>query len=134
MPKIDIEKRRIQASAEEVYQFLADMNNYQELMPESVYEWNSTADECTFKVKGISEIGMKVSDRQPHSLIVLESFGKVPLTFKLQIHVTAEGEHCDVNLNFTTDANAFMWMMVEKPLGSFFGYLSKKVQEKYAKE
>ena len=35
-------KASINKPANEVYQFLADMNNHQQLMPENIQDWTST--------------------------------------------------------------------------------------------
>jgi hypothetical protein len=32
---------------------------------------------------------------------------------------------------FEADINTFMKMMIEKPMGQFFGYLTKQVQQKF---
>lgn len=131
MTRIEIEKREINTTQEKVFEYLGNFDNYKELMPDSVSDWQSTPDHCTFKIQGLARIGMKIEERVPHSSIFIKSQGEGPFDFTLTIHIDPHGEHCFARMVFEAEINMFMRMMVEKPLGSFFGYLTKKVQEKF---
>ena len=54
MAELHIASRLVETDAATVFAYLGDMNNYEEMMPESVYEWQSTQDSCNFKIKGLS--------------------------------------------------------------------------------
>jgi len=131
MTRIEIEKKEINASQEKVFEYLGNFNNYKELLPDSVSEWQSTPDQCTFKIQGLTRIEMKMQERVPHSSIFITSQGESPFDFTLTIHIDPHEEHCFARMVFEAEINLFMRMMVEKPLGSFFGYLIKKVQQKF---
>ena len=60
MTRIEIEKRDIKASTEQVFNYLADFNNYQEMMPESVTNWESDIDQCSLQVSMVPKIQMKI--------------------------------------------------------------------------
>jgi carbon monoxide dehydrogenase subunit G len=132
MTRIEIEKREIETTQENVFAFLSDFNNYKELMPESVSNWQSSLDHCSFKMQGLANIGMRIEERIPHSTIFVKSQGEGPFDFTLTIHMDNHGEgRCLAGMVFEADINPFMKMMVEKPLGSFFGYMTKQVQQKF---
>src|ERR1700722_12849249 len=55
----------------EVYNFLADLNNHQQLMPENIYDWSSTSDTANFTIKNMAKLGVKVANRVENNEIVI---------------------------------------------------------------
>ena len=99
-------------------------------MPPQVVDWQSTANDCSFKISGMASIGMKITEKTPNSLIKVISHGKVPFPFTLDIHLTEAGPaQCTSQLIFESDINPMMAMMVEKPLKNFFNLLAGKMKE-----
>ena len=130
MTRIDIEKRDIKASTEQVFNYLADFNNYQEMMPESVSNWQSTKDDCSLQVSMVPKIQMKIVERIPNNTIKIKGSG--PFDFDLTVMIeTVDANNCKSGMTFEADINPFMKMMIEKPMGQFFGYLTKQVQKKF---
>jgi hypothetical protein len=130
MTRIEIEKRDIKASTEQVFKYLADFNNYQEMMPESVNNWESTVDDCSLQVSMVPKIQMKIVERLPNHTIKIKGSG--PFDFDLTVLIeTIDDTHCKSGMIFEADINPFMKMMIEKPMGQFFGYLTKQVQKKF---
>lgn len=131
--KINTSPKTVNANAETIYNFLFDINNFQELFPaDKIENWNSTEEYCTFRIKGMTDIGLKRVAATPHTLIYLDSYGKVPFKFTLNIFLNEkDADHTDAHLEFDGEINPFMKMMVEKPLTNFFNMLADKLVEKY---
>lgn len=131
MTTIETEKRISSNSPEQLYAFLTDMNNFEKLMPEGKIEkWESTEDQCEFVIKGMARIGLKKDSSEAPNKIVVKTFGKVPFEFTLDIFLKEIAEQqTEVSMIFNGEINAFMKMMVEKPLTNFFNYLVKKAAE-----
>lgn len=130
MTHIEIEKREISADQQRVFEFLSDFNNYKELMPDAITHWESTTDDCTTQMPMVPKIHMQMVDRIPHSLIFIKGSG--PFNFTLTIHIDADGDANSLaGMIFEADINPFMKAMIEKPMGSFFGFLTKKLKEKF---
>ncbi|MBI2967027.1 MAG: SRPBCC family protein [Bacteroidetes bacterium] len=126
---IETPKSDIPAPAEKVFTYLSDMSNYRNLMPDQVINWQSTADECTFTIKGMATIGMKIVERIPDHEIKIVSGEKSPVKFDLRCHIEAISEKSSTaHLFFESDINPFLKMMVEKPLENFFNYLAEKLK------
>jgi len=51
----------IEKPVNEVFDFLADLNNHQQLMPENIYNWSSTKDEARFTIQNMAKLALKVS-------------------------------------------------------------------------
>ena len=131
MLEIKTTPQQIAAPSEIVFQFLANLNNLQKLMPDRVEGWQSDADKCTFTIKGMATIEMQVKERNPNSSIALESFGKSPFPFTLSSSILDKDEGTEVSLVFQGDMNPFMKMMAEGPLRNFFNQLAEKLPQQF---
>ena len=73
--KINTAPKTVNQTPENVFNFLFDINNFKELFPEDKVEnWNSTNEFCTFRIKGMTDIGLKRVAATPNSLIYLDSY------------------------------------------------------------
>ena len=130
MTKIESEKVAVNYSAEALFNFLSNFNNFQQLMPEQVTNWESTEDTCSFTISGMASIGMKIAEKIPHSEIKITSNGKVPFSFNLNVLINDDGVNkSNGQLVFTADLNPMIKMMVAKPLGNFFNLLATKMKD-----
>ncbi len=120
------------ASQEKVYTFVSDINNLQFLMPDRVKNWQSDADSCTFTIQGMADIGMRIKERQPHGKLILESFGKTPFAFTLDILFRESGSGSEASIVFNGEVNMFLKMVVEQPLTNFFGMLLEKLPAQFS--
>lgn len=130
--KIETTHQKINSSSKEVFIFLTDMNNFQKLLPDDKIEnWQSTNEDCSFRIKGMTDIGMKRIASTPNSLINIVSHGKVPFSFTLNIHLSEENNITTSYMVFDGEVNPFMVLMVEKPLTNFFNMLAEKLVKVY---
>jgi carbon monoxide dehydrogenase subunit G len=129
MTRIDSEKITMKKSAQEVYSFLSDFNNFEKLMPEQVVDWKSTTDECTFTIKGMATLGMKIIEKKPNSLIKVEKSGSAPFDFFLYCLIEEKQNESIVQLAFDADLNPMMKMMAVKPLTNFLNILVNKLRD-----
>ena len=129
---IETNHQIINASREEVYNFLIDMNNFEELFPkDKIDNWSATEETCSLKIKSMGQIGLKRVASTPNLLIYLDSYGKSPFKFTLNIYLSEKENGSEVYLDFDGDINPFMKMMVEKPLTEFFNGIVKRLAKKY---
>ena len=99
-------------------------------MPPQVVDWQSTENDCVFKISGLATIGMKIVEKIPNSLIKISSNGKVPFEFTLNVNLSETSPtQTTGQLIFEADLNPMMKMMVEKPLRNFFNILAQKMKE-----
>ena len=121
--KLETDWKPVNAKPKAVFAFLSDMNNMQKLMPEQVINWTSDAESCQFMIKGMAELGMKITNKTESSSIMMSSHGKVPFPFTLEVQIRPSSEGSEAKINFDGEVNAFLRMMLEKPLSNFFGML-----------
>lgn len=128
MTIIEAPQEIINKSQQEVYAFLADCNNHQQLMPEQVINWQSTTDSCKFTIKGTADLSLRVKETQPDSVIVLEPFEKVPFPFTLTWKIDAAGDAANVGAVLEADMNMFIKMVAAKPLENFLKFQVEKLK------
>ncbi|MDQ3046174.1 MAG: hypothetical protein M3R27_01400 [Bacteroidota bacterium] len=130
LTKIDSDKVEINNSAENIFNYLSDFNNFGKLMPPQVTNWQSTKEDCSFTINGMATIGMKIVDKMSPNQINIVSNGKVPFEFKLFILITEkDATNCVGQIKFESELNMMLKMMVEKPLGNFFNILAQKMKD-----
>lgn len=131
MTNIETDKVECQQSAEKIFTFLSDFNNFHALMPPQVTNWTSTSETCSFTINNMATVGMRVLSKEPFSKIHITSDGgKVPFSFTLDVVLVSTGENtCTGQLVFAGDIPMFIRPMVVGPLTNFFNLLARKMTE-----
>ena len=129
MTRLSSEKKQVNYSSQDVFNFIGDFNHFQSLLPEERIEnWQCTEDTCSFRIKGMTDLGLKHELKEEPEKIVMVSHGKNPFPFNLIIHIVSLDENkSEVHIDFEGEINPFMKMMVEKPLSNFFNMLVEKL-------
>ncbi|MBP8823669.1 MAG: hypothetical protein KBH07_08500 [Flavobacteriales bacterium] len=118
----------IRRRAEELYHFLQDMNNFQQLLPQDrISEWKSDGKSCSFKVQGAATIGLALDGGTPNSLVKMKSTDRSPFNFTLDVHLKETPEHTEAYQLFQADLNPLLKMMVEKPLKNLFDHIAERM-------
>ena len=127
---IESSKTMVNHSQSKVYNFLMDMNNVQSLLPEGKFtEWKGDYDSCSFKMQGFS-LTLTKDSSVPHSEIKLVSGDDSPIDFDLNIYINQEGDNkSEAFLICEARVNAFLKMMIEKPLSNLFNHMSDKLSK-----
>jgi len=132
--KIETNHHLINAAPEIVFNFLSNMSNFEKLLPkDKIEDWEATNETCTFKIKNMGTIQLKRVASTPNSLIYLDSFGKTPIKFSLNIYIAEKtSTSSEAYLAFDGDVNPFMKLMLGKPLTEFFNYLIHQLTKIYS--
>lgn len=129
MTRIESDQVTIHKTAKEVFDFMSDFNNFKQLMPEQVVNWQSTSDECSFTIQGMATLGMKIVDKRPNSFIKIIKNGSAPFDFTLTCKIDELQQDSSIQLAFDVDLNPMMKMMATKPLTNFLNILVNKLKE-----
>lgn len=114
-PKINVSK-----SPEDVFNFLADIKNFEFLMPENISKFEVlNEDKFLFALKGMPEIILKKKEVIPPNKIVLGAAGG-KIDFSLIVNITQiDTTSSAVKLDFNGDFNPMMAMMIKSPIRKF---------------
>ncbi|MDD5149436.1 MAG: SRPBCC family protein [Flavobacterium sp.] len=119
-PKVTVEK-----SAQELFDLLSDVRNFEKLMPENIAKFEVTSDDSfIFGLKGMPEIKLKTKEKAAPNKIVLGSASD-KLSFTLTATINAISDNSsDVKLDFEGEFNAMMAMMIKGPISKFIETLA----------
>ena len=134
MTTINSDKVLISRSNSVLFDFVSDFDNFGKLMPEQVTDWKSTVDTCSFTIKGMASLSMRMTVRQPNDKIVMKSEGKTPFTFELISQFVATDDNCtEAQIVFDADLSPMIALMATRPLQNFVNILVHKLKE-YSEE
>lgn len=120
----------IESSDRDLFTFLGDFNNFEKLLPEQVINWESTKDNCSFTIKGMADLAMKMGQNIEFSKITYESEGNSPFPFQLGFGITPDsGNQCIVHATLEAKLNPMLKMMASRPLQNFVNLLVEKLKE-----
>ena len=107
----------IEKPVNEVFDFLADLNNHQQLMPENIYNWSSTKDEARFTIQNMAKLALKVSSITKDKEIVVKPSEAAPFELELKWTLNDLGDRkTEAIYTISADLNMMMKMIVSGPL------------------
>lgn len=130
--KLESDKVIVNATVPVIIDFLKNAENLYELLPkDNISDFKADSSQCSFKVQGGFEISL-VQNGITGNVLHLKSGEKTPFPFNLNINLKEiDTTRTEGNIEFDGEVNMFLKMLVEKPLGNLFNYMSKKLKDKY---
>ncbi|WP_413997759.1 SRPBCC family protein [Flavobacterium sp. W1B] len=119
-PKVNVGK-----SAQELFDLLSDVKNFERLMPENIAKFEVIGDDAfIFGLKGMPEIKLKMKEKvAPNKVVLGAASDKLPFTLVANIDSVSENSSA-VKLDFEGDFNPMMAMMIKGPIGKFIETLA----------
>jgi hypothetical protein len=128
MPVIKSVEQEVQHSAEKIFNFLTDFNNFKDLLPaDKIENWSSTAESCSFTVSGMINLQLLINEKNPFSKVNYVSAPGSKYKFDLTVNIDEKMENNSVcSISMIYDINPFLNGFAEKPLT---GLINKMVEE-----
>jgi carbon monoxide dehydrogenase subunit G len=126
---LESQKVTLQKSAQETFDFLNTIENFESLMPENISKFEVIDNEkFLFALKGMPEIVLKKKEAIPPNKIVLGAAGG-KMDFSLIGNITEiDANTSEVQLNFEGEFNAMMAMMIKGPISKFIETLATNMR------
>jgi carbon monoxide dehydrogenase subunit G len=100
-----------------VYQFLANCNNHEQLMPSTITGWESTEDTARFAIQGLAKLSLQVENRIENQKIVFVPSEKAPFDVNLIWELTSiDDSTTQATMRVDAELNMMLKMMVSGPL------------------
>lgn len=125
---IGIAEKQVAKSDKELFEFLTDVQNFEQLMPDTIESF-AVMDENTFRftLKGMPEIYLRIVEQEAHEKIVLAAPSK-KLSFDLTIGIESVDENSSTfEMDFEGKFNTMMAMMIKRPISNFMETLSTNI-------
>ncbi len=122
-PKVTVQK-----SAQELFDQLSDVKNFEKLMPDNIAKFEVIGEDAfIFGLKGMPEIKLKMKEKTAPSKIVLGAASdKLPFTLVSNIDIVSDSSS-EVQLLFEGEFNAMMAMMIKGPISKFIETLANNM-------
>lgn len=119
-PKVAVSK-----SAQELFDLLTDVRNFEKLMPDNIAKFEVIGDDAfIFGLKGMPEIKLKMKEKvAPNKVVLGAASDKLPFTLTASIDAISDN-NSDVKLDFVGEFNPMMAMMIKGPIGKFIETLA----------
>ena len=129
--RLESTKVSLDKSAQEVFNFLTNVENFEQLMPDNISNFKLIdADTFLFALSGMPEIVLKKkSIESPHTIVLGAAGGKLDFSLTAKIESVSETKS-DVQLTFEGDFNAMMAMMIKAPISKFIETLALNLPNK----
>jgi hypothetical protein len=119
------ETHTTQSTTESLFDFMGDFNNFKHLLPDGKIEnFECTAEQCSFGIKGLMPLTIKIKEKVPIVRITFETTGIAKFVFTLHIHFL---ENQTTNVELEGDMNPFIKAMAEKPLRELVNTMATKL-------
>lgn len=114
-----------QSDTDCLFDFMGDFNQFKHLLPEDKIEnFTCTSEQCSFGIKGLMPLTIKIKERIPKSRITFETLGLAKFVFTLHIHLLPNQQ---TNIQLEGDMNPFIKAMAEKPLKELVNTMAIKL-------
>ncbi len=127
---LESNKVTVDKSAQDLFNSLSDVKNFEKLMPDSIAKFEVTGeDSFIFGLKGMPEIKLKTKEKTPPSQIILGAASdKLPFTLTANLNEIGINK-TEVQLLFSGEFNAMMGMMIKGPISKFMEALTQNMSK-----
>ncbi len=127
---LNSKKVTVQKSAEELCNFLCDVKNFEQLMPDNISKFEVIRDNAfVFALKGMPEIALEVKEViVPNKMTLGAISDKIPFNLTGNIKEINETSS-EAELQFQGDFNPMMAMMIKGPITKFLETLSSNLEK-----
>ena len=114
----------------QVYAFLTDLNNHQQLMPDNIYNWSSTSDNASFTIQNMAKLAIHIAERVENEKLVAIPTEKPPFDLSLTWEVKDNGNGTTTAHHIiSADLNMMMKMIAAGPLQKLADHQTSKLKE-----
>ncbi len=130
MSEFSSETKLVNQSAEKLFVFLTNLNNFKGLLPPQIKNWQSAESWCSFVIEGTASLGFEINEKKPNDYIKYNEYGKSPFPFSLIIKMDEKEKlQTGIEISFQAELNPMLKMMLKKPLTNLLNMMVDKLNE-----
>lgn len=129
--KVSAKQDHVNASAEKIYQLMANPKNFSHSLPEQIVIEEVTDDYCKFNIPGVSSLTLRVAEKNPFTKISYSAENDKNITTSMGLSIQSIENHLS---SFTIEIDVavpiFLAGMVKKPLQNLVTFIAEKLKVK----
>jgi carbon monoxide dehydrogenase subunit G len=120
----------IKKPLQEVYLFLANMNNHERLMPDNISNWSSTEDTAQFSIKNMGNLALRVSNRIENKNILIEPASDAPFKTAINWKLSESDQNAtEATVTISAELNMMLKMMAGGMLQKLADHQGQSLQK-----
>lgn len=125
------EQKGTSSTLKQLFEFLTDFKNFDSILPhDKIEDFKHSENECSFTIKGITPLTIKLAEKTPYEFIMFTSDGLAKFNFTLKVFLLGEHEQKgECRIDLIGDLNPFIKIMAEKPLTNLVNQMSLKLSD-----
>lgn len=127
---VNTQKVKFQKNQQDTFEFLSDMENYRQLMPDDTksFDVHESGNGFSVQIGSLPKVGMKLKEKSEPSKLVFES-PSPNFEYYLTINIEPFDEgHSEISLDFDGKFNMMIEMMAKGPLTNFINTIADKLE------
>lgn len=115
----------------EVFNFITDIRNFEQFIPEgNIKNWQASDDNCSFQVPPFGTASVRISERNPYSVVSYAGDALQKNDFELIVHISENMKKlADVSITLTAQLNPVLKMMAKGPIERFMETLVSEMEK-----
>ena len=103
----------------DLFEKFTNLNNLKDYLPKEVEEFESSVDNCSFKIEQLPKMSLQITEKHAYEKIKFES-NESQIPFHLFCYIEKNGDNTtDVVIEIDMELNFMMKMLVQKPINIF---------------
>jgi len=106
------------------------LNHHQQLMPDNIYNWSSTADEAKFTIQNMAKLAIKINSRIENQEISAVPSEEAPFDLELKWTLKDLGNRStEAKHTISAELNMMMKMLASGPLQKLADHQTARLKE-----
>ena len=117
--KFKSEKVTANLNYKDLFEKFTNLNNLKDYLPKEVEEFESSVDNCSFKIEQLPKMSLQITEKHAYEKIKFES-NESQIPFHMFCYIEKNGDNTtDVVIEIDMELNFMMKMLVQKPITIF---------------
>ena len=113
------EKVTANLNYKDLFKKFTNLNNLKDYLPKEVEEFESSVDNCSFKIEQLPKMSLQITEKHAYEKIKFES-NESQIPFHMFCYIEKNGDNTtDVVIEIDMELNFMMKMLVQKPINIF---------------
>lgn len=120
----------LSCTSREVFDFVTDIRNFQQFIPPNTIDnWQSDKDSCSFTVSMIGTVSVRIMQSEPYSKIIFRGDALKKNDFSLILNIIDSlGNKAEVKILLEAELNPMLRMVANKPIIHFLEILIREME------
>jgi ribosome-associated toxin RatA of RatAB toxin-antitoxin module len=120
----------LKCSANEVYNFVIDIRNFEQFVPQGVIDnWQADREACSFSVSMLGPVAFRLIEKEMYTRVLFVGDAMKIEDFSLLLYITNNGQNpASIKISLKIDLNPMFRMIAEKPINQFLESLISKME------